>query len=188
MLSENKVHVREFTKSELARVNIISGVSPKVLRRVFSGWLFFIMVVALVVIGAPQLSATFVGMTISVLLLFTFVIFGQSRISEGWPAIILDQQCVGFVQDPHLRQFIMVPCHLITDAVATKTAQQRKVVEVYLDTRQLGGDEIDVLNTGLWPHRDRVVGMVQYRTRASVVQAIKKLCPSMPERMVTAEA
>ena len=185
MLSDNKIHVREFSKSDLGLAQVVSGVSPKVLRRVFIGWLAFAFVVAFIVLGAPQLSEAFVGMTFAVLALFTFAIFGQSRISEGWPTIIMVEGFVGVVQDPHQRQFIMIPCELIVDTTATKTREQRKVVEIHVDQSRISEEEKQIIQAALWPHADRVVGMVQYRTRASVVKAIKSIC--MPSQsMATA--
>ena len=86
--SKANVTLLELEPQEIKFAKVIAGVSPFVLRRVFGFWVLFVAIIAGVVTVAPDLSSTFVMMTLAALLLFTVMIFYQSRISEGWPAII----------------------------------------------------------------------------------------------------
>ena len=90
MESQSFVFIRHYDKQSLKVVDVISGISPNAMRRVFGGWIFFAAVVGVIVSVAPDLSAQFIGLTLFVLVAFTLVMFGQSRITEGWPAIICD--------------------------------------------------------------------------------------------------
>ena len=87
MSSQSSVVLRQYDKQTLKHVDIISGISPNAMRRVFGGWILFVAIVAVIVSVAPDLSVQFIGLTLFVLVAFTLLMFGQSRISEGWPAI-----------------------------------------------------------------------------------------------------
>ena len=94
MSSQSSVVLRQYDKQTLKHVDIISGISPNAMRRVFGGWILFVAIVAVIVSVAPDLSVQFIGLTLFVLVAFTLLMFGQSRISEGWPAIICDDNTV----------------------------------------------------------------------------------------------
>lgn len=57
MESQSSVFIRHYDKQSLKVVDVISGISPNAMRRVFGGWIFFAAVVGVIVSVAPDLSA-----------------------------------------------------------------------------------------------------------------------------------
>ena len=95
-MSDNLVSVKTLDKEQLKHATIFSGISPKAMRRVFAAWCIFCVVVAIIVVMAPDLSQVFQLTVFGVLIAFTLAMFGQSRIAEGWPAVLSsdDEICV----------------------------------------------------------------------------------------------
>ena len=151
MESQSSVIIRHYDKQSLKLVDVISGISPNAMRRVFGGWIFFAAIVGVIVAVAPDLSAQFIGLTLFVLIAFTLVMFGQSRISEGWPAIICDNDYIGVVRDPVKREYICVPSVLVKEAIPTLIKPNKKAIEIVLDSDQLSEQDQDVLNQAVWP-------------------------------------
>ena len=79
------------------------------------------------------MSAQFIGLTLFVLVAFTLVMFGQSRITEGWPAIICDNNYIGVVRDPVKREYICVNSALVKEANPTLIKPNKKAVEIVLN-------------------------------------------------------
>ena len=72
---QSQVALLELEPQEIKHAKVISGVSPYVLRRVFGFWMVFVAAIGGLVTVAPDLSQTFIVMTLVVLLLFTFFDF-----------------------------------------------------------------------------------------------------------------
>ena len=81
--SESVVELRNYEKSQLKQVSVISGISPNAMRRVFGGWILFAALVGIIVSVAPDLDSQFIGLTLFVLVAFTVVMFWQSRFLKG---------------------------------------------------------------------------------------------------------
>ena len=165
MESQSSVFIRHYDKQSLKVVDVISGISPNAMRRVFGGWIFFAAVVGVIVSVAPDLSAQFIGLTLFVLVAFTLVMFGQSRITEGWPAIICDNNYIGVVRDPVKREYICVNSALVKEATPTFIKPNKKAVEIVLDSEQLSAEDQEVLNQAVWPRDHELIGLAHFKTR-----------------------
>ena len=165
MSSQSSVVLRQYDKQTLKHVDIISGISPNAMRRVFGGWILFVAIVAVIVSVAPDLSVQFIGLTLFVLVAFTLLMFGQSRISEGWPAIICDDNTVGVVRDPVKREYICVDKSLVTVANPTLIKPNKKAIEIVLDASRLTESDVAVLNQAVWPRSDRLLGLSSLRLK-----------------------
>lgn len=165
--------VRTFNKAQIQRAEVISGISPNAMRRVFGGWILFAGGVAAIVAVAPELSAQFIIMTMLVLVAFTVAMFAQSRIAEGWPSIICDDEHVCVVKDPQAREFICVPGHLVCDVEPTLIKPNKKAVAIKLDTSVLTDADVDILNQAVWPRDDRVLGLAHFKRREQVCERVR---------------
>ena len=165
MESQSSVFIRHYDKQSLKVVDVISGISPNAMRRVFGGWIFFAAVVGVIVSVAPDLSAQFIGLTLFVLVAFTLVMFGQSRITEGWPAIICDNNYIGVVRDPVKREYICVNSALVKEANPTLIKPNKKAVEIVLDSEQLSAEDQEVLNQAVWPRDNKLIGLAHFIKR-----------------------
>ena len=165
MESQSSVFIRHYDKQSLKVVDVISGISPNAMRRVFGGWIFFAAVVGVIVSVAPDLSAQFIGLTLFVLVAFTLVMFGQSRITEGWPAIICDNNYIGVVRDPVKREYICVNSALVKEANPTLIKPNKKAVEIVLDSEQLSAEDQEVLNQAVWPRDNKLIGLAHFKKR-----------------------
>ena len=56
MSSQSSVVLRQYDKQTLKHVDIISGISPNAMRRVFGGWILFVAIVAVIVSVAPSFT------------------------------------------------------------------------------------------------------------------------------------
>lgn len=169
---QSSVIVRQYDKQSLKTVDVISGISPNAMRRVFGGWIFFAAIVGVIVAVAPDLSAQFIGLTLFVLVAFTLVMFGQSRISEGWPAIICDQNFIGVVRDPVAREYICVDSSLVLDAKPTLIKPNKKAVEIQLDFEKLSEQDIALLKQAVWPYSDKLVGLAHFKKREEACESV----------------
>ncbi|NMH61242.1 hypothetical protein [Alteromonas ponticola] len=167
------VIIREFDKTQLKKSKVLSGISPAILRRVFIGWLLFCFVVAGIVAAAPDLSDSFVLMTLCILVLFTVVMFAQNRLDEGWPAIIFLNDEIGVVCDPQARKYICVPLHLIEDVKPTIIKPNKKAVAIMLKVSRLSHADKDVLNEAVWPRDDKLLANVYYTSSSRLCRKIR---------------
>ena len=192
MSSQSSVVLRQYDKQTLKHVDIISGISPNAMRRVFGGWILFVAIVAVIVSVAPDLSVQFIGLTLFVLVAFTLLMFGQSRISEGWPAIICDDNTVGVVRDPVKREYICVDKSLVTVANPTLIKPNKKAIEIVLDASRLTESDVAVLNQAVWPRSDRLLGLSHFKRREdacdSVMWCVKHLRKRPVEHVITQTA
>lgn len=192
MSSQSSVVLRQYDKQSLKHVDIISGISPNAMRRVFGGWILFVAIVAVIVSVAPDLSVQFIGLTLFVLVAFTLLMFGQSRISEGWPAIICDDNTVGVVRDPVKREYICVDKSLVTVANPTLIKPNKKAIEIVLDASRLTESDVAVLNQAVWPRSDRLLGLSHFKRREdacdSVMWCVKHLRKRPVEHVSTQTA
>jgi len=190
--SQSSVVLRQYDKQSLKHVDIISGISPNAMRRVFGGWILFVAIVAVIVSVAPDLSVQFIGLTLFVLVAFTLLMFGQSRISEGWPAIICDDNTVGVVRDPVKREYICVDKSLVTVANPTLIKPNKKAIEIVLDASRLTESDVAVLNQAVWPRSDRLLGLSHFKRREdacdSVMWCVKHLRKRPVEHVSTQTA
>jgi|TARA_Y100001970_G_C14141203_1_gene807181 hypothetical protein len=190
--SQSSVVLRQYDKQTLKHVDIISGISPNAMRRVFGGWILFVAIVAVIVSVAPDLSVQFIGLTLFVLVAFTLLMFGQSRISEGWPAIICDDNTVGVVRDPVKREYICVDKSLVTVANPTLIKPNKKAIEIVLDASRLTESDVAVLNQAVWPRSDRLLGLSHFKRREdacdSVMWCVKHLRKRPVEHVSTQTA
>jgi len=169
---QSSVVLRHYDKHSLKSVDVISGISPNAMRRVFGGWIFFAAVVGVIVAVAPDLSTQFIGLTLFVLVAFTLVMFGQSRISEGWPAIICDEGYIGVVKDPVAREYICVDAHLVTGAKPGIIKPNKKAVEILLDNEKLSDEDKVILKQAVWPHVAKLVGLAHFKRREDACESI----------------
>lgn len=192
MSSQSSVVLRQYDKQTLKHVDIISGISPNAMRRVFGGWILFVAIVAVIVSVAPDLSVQFISLTLFVLVAFTLLMFGQSRISEGWPAIICDDNTVGVVRDPVKREYICVDKSLVTVANPTLIKPNKKAIEIVLDASRLTESDVAVLNQAVWPRSDRLLGLSHFKRREdacdSVMWCVKHLRKRPVEHVSTQTA
>ena len=192
MSSQSSVVLRQYDKQTLKHVDIISGISPNAMRRVFGGWILFVAIVAVIVSVAPDLSVQFIGLTLFVLVAFTLLMFGQSRISEGWPAIICDDNTVGVVRDPVKREYICVDKSLVTVANPTLIKPNKKAIAIVLDASRLTESDVAVLNQAVWPRSDRLLGLSHFKRREdacdSVMWCVKHLRKRPVEHVSTQTA
>ncbi len=172
MESQSSVIIRHYDKQSLKLVDVISGISPNAMRRVFGGWIFFAAIVGVIVAVAPDLSAQFIGLTLFVLIAFTLVMFGQSRISEGWPAIICDNDYIGVVRDPVKREYICVPSALVKEVNPTLIKPNKKAIEIVLDSEQLSEQDQDVLNQAVWPRDSKLIGLAHFKKREDACDSL----------------
>lgn len=172
MESQSSVFIKSYDKQSLKSVDVISGISPNAMRRVFGGWIFFAAVVGVIISVAPDLSTQFIGLTLFILFAFTLIMFGQSRISEGWPAIICDNDIIGVVRDPVKREYICVNSSLVKAANPTLIKPNKKAVEIVLNSENLSEEEQSVLNQAVWPRDGALVGLAHFKKREDACESL----------------
>ncbi len=172
MVEHKPVVLRTYSKEQLKTIQVLTGISPNAMRRVFGGWILFAAVVGGIVAVAPDLSLQFIVMTMLVLVAFTVAMFAQSRISEGWPAIIADDGYIGVVRDPQAREFICVPVNAIKDVTPTLIKPNKKAVAILLHTTQLTEDDVKVLNQAVWPRDDKLLGLAHFKSREDACERV----------------
>lgn len=173
MKTNSLVSLFQLEPQEIKHAQVLSGVSPFVLRRVFGFWMLFVIAIAGVVTVAPGLSMFFVSMTFIVLLLFTFLIFYQSRIAEGWPAILYYHGRLGVVKDPISRQFLFVSPSIVKGASPTVLKPSKKAVAIELDTRELSENDKFLLQQAIWPMDDKLIALSYFKKRENICAAIQ---------------
>ena len=175
MNSKAAVTLFQLEPQELKHAKVISGVSPFVLRRVFGFWILFVAVIAGFITVAPGLSLSFVSMTMVVLLLFTVLIFYQSRIAEGWPSIIHYHGRIGVVKDPIAREFLLVKDELISEAKPHILKPQKKAVAIEFDDSQLSENDRALLQQAIWPEDNRLIALSYFKKREVICDAINAI-------------
>lgn len=175
MNAKAQVMLLELEPQEIKHAKVISGVSPYVLRRVFGFWILFVAAIGGLVTVAPDLSVDFITMTLVVLLAFTVLIFSQSRIAEGWPAIIHYHNKIGVVQDPVARRFLLVPETLVTDAKPHTLKPNKKAVAIELDDSGLNELEKSLLQQAIWPEDNRLIALSYFKKREDICAAVKNI-------------
>lgn len=178
-MSENQVSVKTFSKEELQHAVIFSGISPKAMRRVFAAWCVFCVIVAIIVVMAPNLSEVFQLTVFGVLVAFTLAMFAQSRIAEGWPALLSSEGEICVIRDPHSREFICVAPSLVVKAEPTMIKPNKKAVALILDTKQLSETDIATLNQAVWPRDDRLLALAQFISRDKACTRIREAFPHL---------
>ncbi|MFS1703584.1 hypothetical protein [Alteromonas sp. AMM-1] len=169
------VSLFQLEPQEIKHAQVLSGVSPFVLRRVFGFWMLFVLGIAGIVSVAPGLSMFFVSMTFIVLLLFTFLIFYQSRISEGWPAILYYHGRIGVVKDPISRQFLFVAPDIVKSASPMLLKPNKKAVAIELDTSALSDNDKFLLEQAIWPSENKLIALSYFKKRETICDAIAQL-------------
>ena len=175
MNSNAQVALLELEPQEIKHAKVIAGVSPYVLRRIFGFWIVFVAAIGGLVTVAPDLSQNFVTMTLVVLLLFTVLIFYQSRIAEGWPAVIHYHNRIGVVQDPVARRFLMVHDSLITDAKPHVLKPNKKAVVIEFDSSSLTEQDKALLEQAIWPQEDSLISLSYFKKREDICATVKEI-------------
>ncbi len=175
MNSKSQVSLLELEPQEIKHAKVISGVSPYVLRRVFGFWVVFVAAIGGLVTVAPDLSQTFITMTLVVLLLFTFLIFYQSRIAEGWPSVIHYHNAIGVVQDPVARRFLFVADNLVTDAKPHVLTPNKKAVAIHFDDSQLTDEDKSLLQQAIWPEDNCLIALSYFKKRENICATVKSV-------------
>ncbi|MBU3023238.1 hypothetical protein [Aestuariibacter sp. A3R04] len=173
MSSLNQVHIKILDKLQLKQATIFSGISPKAMRRVFAAWSLFSIIVAIIVVMAPGLSQTFVLTVFGTLVAFTLAMFAQSRIAEGWPAILSVEEEICVVRDPQKREFICVPYSLITRVEPALIKPNKKAIALMLDTTRLNDADRRTLNQAVWPREDRLLALAHFISRDKACRKIR---------------
>lgn len=171
-MNEQAVVLRHYDKTTIKHLDVISGISPYAMRRVFGGWILFAAIVGVIVSVAPDLSTEFIGITLLVLVAFTFVMFGQSRITEGWPSIVIDDGYIGVVNDPVKREFVCVKATLVTNAIPSIIKPNKQAVEIQIDKGSLSAVDIEQLKQAVWPREDKLIGLSHFKSREQICDDI----------------
>ncbi len=171
-MSDNLVSVKTLDKEQLKHATIFSGISPKAMRRVFAAWCIFCVVVAIIVVMAPDLSQVFQLTVFGVLIAFTLAMFGQSRIAEGWPAVLSSDDEICVIRDPQKREFICVPVSLVTAAEPALIKPNKKALALMLDTQRLSENDVSTLNQAVWPRDDRLLALAHFISRDKACRKI----------------
>lgn len=166
------VEIRQYDKSSIKNIDVINGVSPTLLKRVFIGWLVFACIVEAIVFTAPKLGETFVNVTTASLLLFTLLLWLQSRLTEGWPSIIHDNGALGVVIDPTSRKFLCASLDVVETAKPAIVKPNKKAVEISLNTQALTDNDMARLNEAVWPRESALVGLCHFEEPSEVCKAL----------------
>lgn len=175
MGSHQRVKIQKFDKKSLSAADVLAGISPKAMRRVFTGWLLFALAVGGIIALAPDLSQEFILITVFVLVSFTFVIFWQSRIAQGWPSIIYTDDAIGVVRDPQMRQFVCIDVQAVKEARPSIIKPNKKAVEILVEPSLLSEKDIEKLNRAVWPRDDRLIGLTHFKKREEVCDKINRI-------------
>lgn len=165
MSSSNNIQIKKIEKEQLKHAVVFSGISPKAMRRVFAAWSLFSTIVAIIVVLAPDLSQSFQLTVFAILIAFTLAMFAQSRIAEGWPAIIATENEICVVRDPNKREFICVPMSLVSKVEPAFIKPNKKAVALILDTEQLSDEDKHQLSKAVWPREDRLLALAHFISR-----------------------
>ncbi len=169
------VELLTLDKNELSFAQVIAGISPRTLRRVFGSWISFVIIICILVALAPGISVVFMNMTFAIMAVFTVVIFAQSRIAEGWPTVIYYERKLGVVQDPIARSFIFVPLSVVKNVEPFHIQPNKKALAVVLDETKISEQDKETLNKAIWPHDDRLIAMTYFKKRKRAIDDINQL-------------
>ncbi|QJR82295.1 hypothetical protein CA267_016835 [Alteromonas pelagimontana] len=178
MTASTYVTIRTFDKAQLKQAIIFSGISPKVMRRVFGAWILFALIVGVIVSLAPDLSKTFIFTTFGALIAFTIAMFAQSRIAEGWPSIVFLENEICVIRDPQKREFICVLPDAVKQVEPSFIKPNKKAVAVVLDSEKLSQHDVVLLNKAVWPRDDRLLGLAHFIPREEACERIRETLPS----------
>ncbi|WP_018982056.1 hypothetical protein [Salinimonas chungwhensis] len=181
MSSSPEVTIVTLTKSDIRQAQIFSGISPKAMRRVFFAWIAFVVIISLLVIFAPDLSTSFTLITLATLGAFTLAMFAQSRISEGWPAILAVNEHLHVVRDPYKREFFCIRPAIVKDVVPTTIKPNKKAIELSLIADKLAKTDIEILNKAVWPRDYKLLALAHFISR-------DKACASLKNYIASAKA
>ncbi len=179
MASSPKVTLVTLTKNDIRQARVFSGISPKAMRRVFFAWIAFVVIVSLLVIFAPKLSTSFTLITLGTLTAFTLAMFAQSRISEGWPAILAKDEQLHIVRDPYKREFFCISPALVSDIEPTVIKPNKKAIALKLDGEKLSAEDIDTLNSAVWPRDNKLLALAHFIPRDKACRSIKTYIESV---------
>ena len=174
MSTGEHIKIKTLDKDTLKQATIFSGISPRAMRRVFAAWSLFSIIVAIIVVMAPGLSQTFVLTVFGILVAFTVAMFAQSRIAEGWPAVLTTENEICVIRDPQKREFICVPVSLVKQAEPAFIKPNKKALALMLDTSQLSAQDIETLNKAVWPRDDRLLALAQFISRDKACRNIQQ--------------
>ncbi|WP_137166655.1 hypothetical protein [Salinimonas lutimaris] len=172
MSQPENIEIVKLNKQQILDADVFSGISPKSMRQVFGSWIIFVVIVAMLVIFAPEMSMSFIWSTLAVLALFTVAMFAQSRISEGWPAVLALEEKLLVVRDPFKREFFKVNPALVTQAEPTVIKPNKKAIAVHLDPQQLSDADKDVLSQAVWPRDDQLLALAHFISRERACEKI----------------
>ncbi|QPG06723.1 hypothetical protein IT774_06175 [Salinimonas marina] len=165
MKSSTHIELVKLQKSQIRHAKVFSGISPKAMRRVFSTWVIFAILVWILVMFAPGLSSTFILSTALVLVVFTIAMFAQSRVGEGWPAVLVEDDKLHVVRDPYKREFFRLSPELVAHVEGTLIKPNKKAIALVLHTEQLAQEDINMLNQAVWPREDRLLALAHFISR-----------------------
>ena len=165
MKTSTHIELVKLQKSQIRHAKVFSGISPKAMRRVFSTWVVFAIMVWILVMFAPGLSSTFILTTAIVLVVFTIAMFAQSRVGEGWPAVLVEENKLHVVRDPYKREFFRLAPQLVDHVEGTLIKPNKKAIALVLHTEQLADDDIEMLNQAVWPRDDRLLALAHFISR-----------------------
>jgi hypothetical protein len=162
------VEIRHYNKSTIQQVDVLSGISPTLLKRVFVGWLVFAFIVEAIVFTAPQLSETFVNVITASLILSTVLLWFQSRMAEGWPSIIHHNGMIGVVVEPTSREFLCASIDIIESIEPAIVKPNKKAVQVNLIQSQLTDSDKEQLAKAVWPRESQLIGLSHFAEPSDV--------------------
>lgn len=172
MKSSTHINLVTLTKADIRDAHVFSGISPKAMKRVFATWIVFALMVLLLVMLAPGLSDTFIFTTAAMLLIFTVAMFAQSRVGEGWPAILVRNDLLYVVRDPYKREFFCLSPQWVQHAEGALIKPNKKAIALFLHTEKLAEDDIEMLNQAVWPRDDRLLALAHFISREKACRDI----------------
>ena len=186
MASSPEVTLVTLTKNDIRQARIFSGISPKAMRRVFFAWIAFVVIVSLLVIFAPKLSTSFTLITLGTLTAFTVAMFAQSRISEGWPAILAKDEQLLIVRDPYKREFFCISPTLVSGIEPTVIKPNKKAIALKLNNEKLSEEDIETLNSAVWPRDNKLLALAHFIPRDKACNALRNYIDSISASRKTA--
>jgi len=170
----DSISLRQLDKAEIKSCQWFAGVRPHMLRRTLLMWLAFSIGMAWIVAIAPELDPWFSALTYIVLIVFTFALFGQSRIDEGWPSLIAFDDALGVIQDPYSRTFILVHASLVKEVNPIILKPTKRAVELALDAAALSENDIHILLRAVWPRDHSLIAATPMTSRKKVISAVTR--------------
>ena len=166
------IALRQLDKAEVKSCQWFAGVRPHMLRRTLVMWLVFAIGLAWIVAVAPDLEPWFSVLTYIVLIVFTFALFGQSRIDEGWPSLIAIDESLGVIQDPYSRTFILLHKSIVQGVNPIILKPTKRAVEINVDAASLSESDSHILLSAVWPRDHSVIAATPMVSRKKVIAAV----------------